>query len=113
VRRADIAARRDWLTRFLRATIEGNYIALADEERAKQLLAKELKITNGKILAGTYDDFKAQSPQNLESSVQSVQNVLKLFPGDSQNVGDYIDTSLVDALRDNGFFSAMAAKYGK
>jgi NitT/TauT family transport system substrate-binding protein len=113
VRRADIAARRDWLTRFLRATIEGNYIALTDGGRAKQVLAKELKITNSKILDGTYDDFKAQSPQNLEPSVQSVQNVLKLFPGDSQDTGDYVDTSLVDALRDNGFFAAMAAKYGK
>ena len=113
VRRADIAARRDWLTRFLRATIEGNYIALTDDKRAKQVLAKELKITNGKILDGTYDDFKVQSPQNLEPSGQSVQNVLKLFPGDSQNAGDYVDTSLVDALKDNGFFTAMAAKYGK
>jgi NitT/TauT family transport system substrate-binding protein len=113
VRRADIAARRDWLTRFLRATIEGNYIALTDGGRAKQVLAKELKITNSKILDGTYDDFKAQSPQNLEPSAQSVQNVLKLFPGDSQNIGDYVDTSLVDALRNNGFFTAMAAKYGK
>ena len=113
VRHADIAARRDLLTRFLRATIEGNYIAIADDKRAKQILAKELKITNGKILNGTYDDFKAQSPQNLEPSVQSVQNVLKLFPGVSQNTGDYVDTSLIDALKDGGFFTAMAAKYGK
>jgi ABC-type nitrate/sulfonate/bicarbonate transport system substrate-binding protein len=113
VRRADIAARRDWLTRFLRATIEGNYIALTDSGRAKQVLAKELKVTNSKIIDGTYDDFKVQSPQNLEPSVQSVQNVLKLFPGDSQNVGDYVDTSLVDALKNDGFFAAMAAKYGK
>lgn len=113
VRRADIAARRDWLTRFLRATIEGNYIALTDSGRAKQVLAKELKITNSKILDGTYNDFKAQSPQNLEPSAQSVQNVLKFFPGDRQNVGDYVDTSLVDALRNNGFFAVMAAKYGK
>jgi ABC-type nitrate/sulfonate/bicarbonate transport system substrate-binding protein len=113
VRHDDIAARRDLLKRFLRATIEGNYIALADDTRAKQVLAKELKITNSKILDSTYGDFKARSPQNLEPSVQSAQNVLKLFPGVSQNVGDYVDTSLIDALRNDGFFTAVATKYGK
>ncbi len=46
VRRGDIAARRDLLTRFLKASIEGNYIALTDEKRAKEVLAKELKIGN-------------------------------------------------------------------
>src|SRR6195256_3385627 len=44
VRRADIEGRRDALLRFLKATIEGNYLALADAGRAKQVLAKELKI---------------------------------------------------------------------
>ena len=44
VRHDDIAARRDLLTRFLKASIEGNYIALTDEKRAKEVLAKELKI---------------------------------------------------------------------
>ena len=45
--------------------------------------------------------------------MQSAQNVLKLFPGVSQNVGDYVDTSLIDALRNDGFFTAVATKYGK
>ena len=67
VRRADIAGRPDVLTRFLKGTIEGNYLALTDEKRAKEVLAKELKITDPKILDITYNDFKAQSPSNLES----------------------------------------------
>ena len=46
VRHDDIAARRDLLMRFLKASIEGNYIALTDEKRAKEVLAKELKITS-------------------------------------------------------------------
>jgi ABC-type nitrate/sulfonate/bicarbonate transport system substrate-binding protein len=112
VRHADISARRDLLTRFLRASIEGNYIALSDEKRAKEVLAKELKITSPKILAITYDDFKAQSPRNLVPSPQAAQNILKQFPNVDQNVGAYVDTSLLDALESEGFFAAMAAKYG-
>jgi len=111
VRKDDIAARRELLTRFLKASIEGNYIALSDEKRAKEVLAKELKITNPKILDITYNDFKQQSPQNLEPSVAGAQNILKQFPAVSQKVGDYIDTGLLDALKDDGFFAEMAQKY--
>jgi ABC-type nitrate/sulfonate/bicarbonate transport system substrate-binding protein len=113
VRKDDIAARRDLLTRFLRASIEGNYIALTDEKRAKEVLAKELKITSAKVLDITYNDFKQQSPPNLEPSVEGARNILKQFPDASQKIGDYIDTSLLDALKADGFFAAMEQKYKK
>src|ERR1700732_3293221 len=112
VRKDDIGARRDLLTRFLKASIEGNYIALTDEKRAKEVLAKELKVTSAKILDITYNDFKQQSPQNLKPSVEGAQNILKLFLNVSQKVGDYIDGSLLDGLKNDGFFAAMAKKYG-
>jgi NitT/TauT family transport system substrate-binding protein len=111
VRRTDIAQRRDVLMRFLQATVEGNHLALADAARAKAVLAKELAITDAKILDITYDDFKAQSPPNIEISVQGAQNILGQFPGSSQNVADYVDTSLLDALRAEGFFSALERKH--
>ncbi len=111
VRHADIGARRDLLTRFLKASIEGNYIALSDHKRAEQVLEKDLKIANAKNLDIAYRDFVAQSPPNLEPSLPGVQNILKVFPKASQNVGDYVDTSLLDALKDQAFFAAMAAKY--
>ena len=111
VRHDDVAARRDLLTRFLKASIEGNYIALTDEKRAKDVLAKELKITNAKVLDITYNDFKLQSPQNLEPSVAGAENILKMFPSADQKVGDYLDTSLLDALKKDGFFTAMEQKY--
>jgi ABC-type nitrate/sulfonate/bicarbonate transport system substrate-binding protein len=112
VRHSDIAARRDLLTRFLKATAEGNYIALTDEKRAKEVLAKELKIASPKILDITYNDFKQQSPQNLAPSLPGAENILKQFPNVSQQVGDYMDTSLLDALKSEGFFAALAQKYG-
>jgi ABC-type nitrate/sulfonate/bicarbonate transport system substrate-binding protein len=113
VRHDDIGARRDLLTRFLKASIEGNYIALADEKRAKQVLAKDLKISSEKSLDLAYRDFVAQAPPNLEPSLTGVQNVLKVFPHASQNVGDFVDMSFIDALKNQGFFTAMEEKYGQ
>jgi NitT/TauT family transport system substrate-binding protein len=111
VRRGDVAGRRDVLTRFLKATIEGNYLALADGKQAKEVLAKELKITDPKILDITYNDFKALTPPNTEPSRQGAENILAQFPGGSQKVEDYVDTSLLDALRTEGYFAAMQRKY--
>jgi ABC-type nitrate/sulfonate/bicarbonate transport system substrate-binding protein len=112
VRHDDIAARRDLLLRFLKASIEGNYIALTDEKRAKEILAKELKIESRKVLDITYNDFKQQSPLNLEPSAAGAQNILKQFPKADQKVASYVDTSLLDALKSQGFFTAMAQTYG-
>src|ERR1700733_5484255 len=111
VRHADIAARRDLLLRFLKASIEGNYIALNDDKRAKDVLAKELKISSPKVLGITYDDFRQQSPQNLEPSADGAANILKQFPNVDQKIGDYVDTSLLDALKNDGFLAAMEQKY--
>jgi ABC-type nitrate/sulfonate/bicarbonate transport system substrate-binding protein len=113
VRHDDIGVRRDLLTRFLKACIEGNYIALTDGKRAKQVLAKDLRIESEKNLDIAYRDFVAQSPPNLEPSLAGVQNILKVFPNASQNVGDFVDLSLLDALKNQGFFATMEAKYKK
>jgi ABC-type nitrate/sulfonate/bicarbonate transport system substrate-binding protein len=110
VRRGDVAGRRDVLMRFLRATIEGNYLALADAARAKAVLAKELNISNPTILDITYDDFKALTPLNTEPSQQGARNILAQFGG-SQTMEDYVDMALLDAIRADGFFDAMARKY--
>jgi hypothetical protein len=106
-----VAGRRDLLARFLKATIEGNYLALADEKQAKDVLAKELKISDPKILDITYNDFKALTPPNTEPSRQGAENILAQFPGGSQKAEDYVDTSLLDALRTEGYFAAMQQKY--
>jgi NitT/TauT family transport system substrate-binding protein len=111
VRRGDVAGRRDLLARFLKATIEGNYLALADERQAKDVLTKELKISDSKILDITYNDFKALTPPNTEPSRPGAENILAQFPGGSQKAEDYVDTSLLDALRTEGYFTAMQQKY--
>jgi ABC-type nitrate/sulfonate/bicarbonate transport system substrate-binding protein len=111
VRRGDIAGRRDLLIHFLKGTIEGNYLALNDEKRAKEVLAKELKIADPKVLDITYNDFKAQSPANIEISQPGAENILAQFPGGSQRLGDYVDASLLGVLQAEGYFTAVQQKY--
>jgi NitT/TauT family transport system substrate-binding protein len=114
VKKATLDARRDVLERFLLATVEGNYIALTDEARAKEVLARETKISDPKVLAISYEDFRQQSPANLEPVRAGADNVIAQFPAEvSRRVEDYVDTSLLEALAQQGAFSALQKKYGR
>ncbi len=110
-----LKSHRDTLLRFLKATIEGNYLAISDEKRGKEVLAKELTIGDPKILDISYDNFKAATPQNAEVDRTGAENILSTVapPNASRNLDDYIDTSLTEELRADGFFEAMEKKYGK
>jgi NitT/TauT family transport system substrate-binding protein len=48
---------RDVLVRWFKATVEGNYLAVADARRAKEVLARELKLSDGKLIDQSYDNF--------------------------------------------------------
>jgi len=111
VRRTSLASERERLKRFLKATIEGNYLALTDEARAKATLAKELHNTTPRTIDIAYADFKAQSPINIEPSVKGAENIMALFPGGSTKVEDYIDVSLLEEIKREGFITAMEQKY--
>jgi NitT/TauT family transport system substrate-binding protein len=113
VRRDEVAGNRDALTRFLKATIEGNYLALSDEKRAKAILAKELKITDPRIIDISYNDFRQQSPADLEPSRRGAENILAQLPGGSSRIEDYVDTGILDELKQAGFFAEMQRRYGK
>ena len=114
VRRGDLKERRDLALRFMRAVIEGNYLALTDAARAKAVLARELKVKNPKIVDISYEDFRAQSPPDMDISMGGVENVLKISAGTgSRNPADYIDGSVLAELRKSGFFATMQKKYGK
>jgi NitT/TauT family transport system substrate-binding protein len=114
VKASYIEGHRDLLARFLQASIEGNYLALTDEKRAREVLAREVKITDAKIIETSYSDFKQQSPVNLEPSRAAAQNIIDQFPTlKSRNVGDYVDASILDGLRKDGFFAEMQRKYAR
>jgi ABC-type nitrate/sulfonate/bicarbonate transport system substrate-binding protein len=110
-----LKAHRDTLVRFLKATIEGNYLAITDAKRAKEVLAKELKLGDPNLIALSYANFKSETPPNAEIDPAGAENILATVapPDASRNLADYIDTSLTDGLRAEGFVAAMEKKYGK
>jgi NitT/TauT family transport system substrate-binding protein len=113
VDRAYLKDHRDTLLAFLKATIEGNYLAVVDERHAKAVLAKELKLTDAKLIDMSYANFKAETPINAEIDRAGAENILATVspPGASRNLDDYIDTSLTEDLRRDAFFAAMETKY--
>lgn len=113
VDRSYLKGNRDTLARFMRATVEGNYLAISNEASAKPVLARELKITDPKILDLSYANFKSQTPPNAEMTRAGAENIIEIVaaPGMSHKVDDYIDTSILDGLRAEGFFDAMQKKY--
>ncbi|HTI88223.1 MAG TPA: ABC transporter substrate-binding protein [Alphaproteobacteria bacterium] len=110
---AYMTANRDTLTRFMKATVEGNWLAVSDAERAKKVLARELKITDPKVLQASYDNFKAETPPNAEIDIQGAKNVIDVVvpANKSHKIGDYIDTGIMDGLKTSGFFDEMKKKY--
>jgi NitT/TauT family transport system substrate-binding protein len=114
VNAGSLQSHRDVLMRFLKASIEGNYLALTDEKRAKEVLAREARIAETKIIDLSYDDFKQQSPVNLEPSRPGAQNIIDQFPVlKSRNIDDYVDMGILGALKQEGFFAEMERKYAK
>jgi ABC-type nitrate/sulfonate/bicarbonate transport system substrate-binding protein len=112
VRRGDLGnERRQLATRFLKAVIEGNYLALANASRAKDVLARELKLSDTKIVDISYEDFRAQSPPNMEILLPAVANVLKLAGAPGASHSDYVDVSVLADLQKTDFFAALQQKY--
>jgi ABC-type nitrate/sulfonate/bicarbonate transport system substrate-binding protein len=112
VRRDMLAGRRDVLIRFLKAVIEANHLALANEKRAKEVLAREAGITDAKILDIAYDDFKQQSPRNIEPTTAAAENILAQFAaGGSTDPANYVDTGTLAELKASGFMAGLELKY--
>jgi len=86
----------------------------SNEKLAKEVLAKELKLTDPKIIDQGYANFKAETPPNAEIDPTGAENILKaVAPANaSRNLNDYIDTTLFAELRGEGFIAAMEKKYG-
>lgn len=109
-----LAGNRDAVLRFMRATVEGNYLAVSNAARAKPVMARMLAITDQKNLDVTYDNFKTYTPLNAEPTREGGQAIVDtvIAPGASRNVDDYQDWSIHEELKAEGFFDAMAQKYG-
>ena len=53
---------------------------MTDEKRARDVLAREAKIADPKILDISYNDLKQQSPLNIEPTRAGGGSVLAQFP---------------------------------
>lgn len=98
---------------FMRATIEGNYLAVTDSARAKPVLARHLVLDSASEIESTYANFKAETPLHAEVTIPGARNILDVMagPGISADLDDYVDTSIHAELEKEGFFAQMEKKY--
>jgi NitT/TauT family transport system substrate-binding protein len=112
VKQSYLAAHRDVVTRFVKATMEGNYLALANERLAKEVLGRETGVTDQKIVDISYQDFKLQTPANIEPTRRAAENVIANYPpGGSSRVEDYVDAGIIEQLKKEGFVEALRRTY--
>ena len=104
---------RDTVLSFMRATIEGNYLAVKEHDWAKDIMAKALNITNAKNLDITYNNFKTYTPLYAEPTIEGGKNIIATVEArnKSKNIDDYVDQTIQTELRQEGFFEAMKKKY--
>ena len=117
VKRSYLESHRELLTRFLKAYIAGAYLALSNETKAKDLIALKFKTHDPKVINASYHDFKRQMPLDAEPSRAGAENVIEQLQAigtsvGSKNVEDYLDTSIIQTLKKDGFFSALKRQYG-
>jgi hypothetical protein len=102
-----VAEKIPWL--FSSVVVKRSYL-----DANRELLARETKITDPKIIDIGYEDFRQQTPVNTEPSRAGAESIIAQFPdGVSRNVADYVDTGILDRLRQEGFFAQLEQKYRK
>jgi NitT/TauT family transport system substrate-binding protein len=107
---------RDTLIHFVRAYIAGAYLALSDVDKAKALIGQKYKTNDPTVIDATYNDFKRMMPLDAAPSVAGAQNViaqLQVIGLDvgSKNVNDYLDSSIIEGLKKDGYFEQTAKTY--
>jgi NitT/TauT family transport system substrate-binding protein len=111
-----IKTQRDTLTHFVRAYIAGAYLALSDEAKAKQVISQKFKTSDAKVIDATYNDFKRLMPHDAAPSPDGAKNVLAQLQSigievGSKNVDDYLDLSIIQKLKLDGYFAQLEKTY--
>lgn len=101
---------------FLRAYIEAVYLALSNPQTAMLALASELKDFPPEVIETTYADFKDRVPRDAAPSREGAETMLRELPElgtpvKSKNIADYVDDSLIEELRSEGFFDSVMKRY--
>lgn len=116
VTRTYLEQHRDTLTHFVRAYIAGARLALADEKKAKEVIAKTFKTQDPKVIDATYNDFKRLMPLDAAPSIAGAENVIAQLQAigisvGSKNVADYVDDSVIRKLKQDGYLAQMDKDY--
>jgi NitT/TauT family transport system substrate-binding protein len=103
---------RDTIARFVKAYVAGAYLALADEGKAKAVIAQKFKTSDPKVIAATYADFKRLMPLDAAPTIDGANNVLEQLVAigtdiGSRNPNDYLDLSIIDQLKREGYFDQL------
>ncbi len=114
VHRAFLRDHRDRVKAFLKATVEGNYLAYTDAVRAKPLLARELGLSDPGIIDITYENFRAATPLDADVTWEGARNIINVldYPGMSSDPRAHVDDGVYKELDAEGFYKAMREKYG-
>jgi NitT/TauT family transport system substrate-binding protein len=107
----------DTVKQFMKATVEGNYLAISNPRQAKAVLADELGLTDATVIEVSYENFKKLTPPNANMTRKGAENILAAIeisgdiPDASTDLDDHMDSSVFDALKADGFFKDMERKY--
>ena len=116
VDRKYLQSHRAEVKEFLRAYIESIYLALSNPQRGMLTLADQFKGVPVEVIEATYADFKARVPRDAAPSREGAETMLRELPGlgvavKSKNPSDYIDSSLIEELRSDGFLDGVTKRY--
>ena len=113
-RRSSIRTRGPVIERFVRVMAEAVKIMFTDKELTYKVLAKQLRISDRKVLDAAYDEeIKVMEPR-LEFKTEAFQAILdetaKVDPRAKKiKPQDLIDRRYIDGLEKNGFFDKLWA----
>jgi NitT/TauT family transport system substrate-binding protein len=104
------------LTRFVRAYLAGAWLALADERKAKEEIAKRFKTQDTKVIDATYADFRRLMPRDAAPSVDGARNVMDQLQAMGVEVGsrkieDHLDFGIIEKLKRDGYFAQLERDY--
>jgi len=114
-RRSVLNARALAFDKFVRVTAEAMKIMFTDKELTYRVLAKQLRISDRKVLDAAYDEeIKVLEPR-LEFRNEALQAIIdetgKVDPRANKiKVSDLIDRRILDGLQKSGFFDKLWAK---
>jgi NitT/TauT family transport system substrate-binding protein len=116
VSRSYLKDKPDMLMRFLKAYVEGAYLALSDEKRGKEVIALKFKTNDPVVIEATYQDFKRLMPLDAAPSAEGARNAMEQLEATgvkvgSRNVEDHLDLAPIEKLKQEGFFAELAQKY--